>query len=141
MNKFTRKKIENYLYNYNYINTKIKILVSAKKDYEYKQNYTRYIKNKSSSLEEQAIRNINIEKRILKLKKWQNLIKDILCEYRKTDKLKYYFIFFKYFKKKEPIIIEKKLNINTKKQKDIRNEILQYIFFVAIKRNILKEVD
>ena len=65
------RKIENYLYNFNYIDTKINTIISNKSNEEYNQSYTKYIKNKSSSLEDQVIRNIGIEQRILKIRKWQ----------------------------------------------------------------------
>lgn len=142
MNKSTYRKIENYLYNYNYIDTKINSLLSSKTDYEYNQSYSKYIKNKSSSLEDQVIRNIDLEQRIFKIRKWQNLIKNILEEYQKTDNLKYSFIILKYFDRKNPILIENKLNLDFKQQKELQIEILQYIFCVALKYNMLsKEVN
>lgn len=141
MMSLTRKKIENYLYNYNYIDAKINTLISNKSDEEYNQNYTKYIKNKSSSLEDQVIRNIDLEQRIFKIRKWQNLIKNILEEYQKTDNLKYSFIILKYFDRENPILIENKLNLDFKQQKELQIEILQYIFCVALKYNMLsKEV-
>lgn len=142
MMNLTRKKIEKYLYNYNYIDARINTLISNKSDEEYNQNYSKYIKNKSSSLEDQVIRNIDIERRIFKIRKWQNLIKNILEEYKKTDNLKYSFIILKYFDRKNPILIENKLNLDFKQQKDLQIEILQYIFCIAIKYNMLsKEVN
>lgn len=142
MMNLTRKKIEKYLYNYNYIDARINALISNKSDEEYNQNYTKYIKNKSSSLEDQVIRNIDLEQRILKIRKWQNLIKNILEEYQKTNNLKYSFIILKYFDRENPILIENKLNLDFKQQKELQTEILQYIFCVAIKYNMLsKEVN
>ena len=141
MMNLTRKKIENYLYNYNYIDAKINTLISNKSDEEYNQNYSKYIKNKSSSLEDQVIRNIDLEQRIFKIRKWQNLIKNILEEYQKTNNLKYSFIILKYFDRENPILIENKLNLDFKQQKELQAEILQYIFCVALKYNMLsKEV-
>lgn len=141
LNNSTYRKIEFYLYNYNYIDTMIKNIIANRTDCEYNQNYTRYIKNKSSSLEDQVIRNIDLERRIFKINKWKNLIKNILEEYKQTNNLKYSFIFLQYFERQNPIEIENKLNINRKQQKDIKNEILNYIFFCAIQQNMLvKEV-
>ncbi|MBP3801622.1 MAG: hypothetical protein J6I85_06355 [Clostridia bacterium] len=136
------KKIEKYLYSYNYIDTKINTIISNKSNEEYNQSYTKYIKNKSSSLEDQVIRNIGLEQRILKIRKWQKLIKNILKEYEQTNNLKYSFIILKYFDRENPIIIENRLNLGFKEQKDIQAEILQYIFLVAIQNNMLvKEVN
>lgn len=137
MLNLTRKKIEKYLYNYNYIDARINTLISNKSDEEYNQNYSKYIKNKSSSLEDQVIRNIDLEQRIFKIRKWQNLIKNILEEYQKTNNLKYSFIILKYFDRENPILIENKLNLDFKQQKELQAEILQYIFCVALKYNML----
>lgn len=145
MNDFTIdntfKKIEHYLYNYDFIDAKIDILKSDILDSEYNQNYTRWIKNKSSSLEDLVIRNIDIERRILKLSKWKKLIDNILEEYGQSNQLFYNFINLKYFYKVDSLTIEKKLNLSVKEQKDIQAKILQYIFLLAIKQNILKEVN
>lgn len=135
------KKIEHYLYNYNFIDIKIDILKSDMIDSEYNQSYTRWIKNKSSSLEDQVIRNISIERRIFKINKWKKLITDVLEEYKSKNKAYYNFIDLKYIRKVNSLTIQEKLNLSLKEQKDIRAEILQYIFFLAIKRQMLREVN
>ncbi len=132
------KKIEYYLYNYDYIDAKIANIRSEISSSEYNQSYIKYIKNKSSSLEDQVIRNIGIEQRIYKIKKWKNLITFVLKRYKEKNMLIYYFIIFKYFHKLKPITIQEKLNLNTQEQKDIQAEILQYIFFVAVKKEMLR---
>lgn len=137
----TFKKIEHYLYNYDFIDVKISILKSEILDTEYNHNYTRWIKNKSSSLEDLVIKNIDIERRILKLRKWKKLIDNILEEYGQNNQLFYNFINLKYFRKVNTMIIQEKLNLNIKEQKDIQAKILQYIFLLAIKHNMLKEVN
>lgn len=137
----TYKKIEYYLYNYNYIDAKIESIKLDISDSEYNQNYRKYIKNKSSSLEDQVIRNIDIEQRIYKLTKWKNLITFVLEWYKQTNILNYNFMNLKYLKKASPDTIKKELNLSLKEQKDIQAEILQYIFFVAIKKGILREVN
>ena len=83
LRKLTFKKIEYYLYNYDYIDIRIDNIQMDINSLDYNQNYTKYIKNKSSSLEDQVIRNIDIEKRIYKLKRWKNLITFVLKKYRK----------------------------------------------------------
>ena len=67
------KKIEYYLKRYNLLDLKINKLSEYTDDYDYKQTYNKWLKNKCSSLEEEAIRNIELEQRIYKVKKWQNL--------------------------------------------------------------------
>ena len=134
----TYKKIESYLYNYDYIDEKINNMKLEISNAEYNQNYDKWIKNKSSSLEEQVIRNINMEQRIYKLQRWKRLITYVLNRYKKTNKLNYDFINLKYFNRKSPIEIQEKLNLNIEKQKDMQIEILQHIFFIAIKQELLK---
>lgn len=145
MNNFTRsntyKKIEYYLYNYDFIDAKINILKTEMSDSEYNQNYVRWIKNKSSSLEDLVIRNMDIERKIFKLGKWKKLIDNILKEYGQNNQLFYNFIHLKYFLKFDSPTIEEKLNLCLKEQKDIQAKILQYIFLLAIKNNMLKEVN
>lgn len=134
----TFRKIEYYLYNYDYIDIKIANIRAEISGSEYNQNYSRYIKNKSSSLEDQVIRNIGIEQRIYKIKKWKNLINFVLRKYKLTNKEYYYFINLKYFCKVSPPTIQSKLKLNIQEQKDIQSKILQYIFLIAVKKGMLR---
>ena len=141
------KKIEYYLKRYNLLDLKINKLSEYTDDYDYKQTYNKWLKNKCSSLEEEAIRNIELEQRIYKVKKWQNLITLILEHYKSKDKVKYKFICFKYFKKLAPIKIQANIlnkiwdKLTEEEQENLRIEILNYILAVAIKKNMLKEVE
>ncbi len=137
----TYKKIEYYLYNYDFIDAKVSNLKNEISDSEYNQNYTRWIKNKSSSLEDLVIKNMDIERKILKLNKWKMLIDNMLKEFGQKNQLYYNFIHLKYFIKLNSSEIEEKLNLSLKEQKDIQAKILQYIFLLAIKNNMLKEVN
>ena len=137
----TFRKIEYYLYNYDYIDIKIENINFDTDTSDYNQSYYKYIKNKSSSLEDQVIRNIGIEQRIHKLNKWKSLIASVLKKYKETNILKYDFIDLKYFRRVHPITIQKELGLSIKEQKDIQVEILQYIFFLAIKKGMLREVN
>lgn len=86
-----------------------------------------WLKNKCSSLEEEAIRNIELEQRIYKVRKWQSLITFILEHYKSKDKVKYKFIcfkYFKYFKKLTPIKIQERMNLTEKEQESLRVKIL-----------------
>ena len=131
------KKIEYYLYNYYLIDYKIELLKANNEDYDYKQTYYKWIKNKSSSVEDEAMRNIENERIILKMKKWKKLIEIVLEHYLKSDTLKYNYIKLKYFDRYDDSKIKEKLNI--KNLKNIRTEITQYIYLVAIKNNMLKD--
>ena len=135
------KKIENYLYHYNFIDYKISLLEEELSDYNYKQTYNIWIKDQSNSLENEAIRNIGLKQRIYKYRKWQTLISQILDKFKLEDNKKYKFICYKYFKKLNHYQIQARMNLNKNEQEDLKYEILNYIFTVAIKKNMLKEVE
>ena len=128
------KKIEYYLKRYKVLDLKIRKLSEYSDEYDYKSTYNKWIKNKSSSLEEYVIRNIALEQRIYKVRKWENLITATLEYYKTKDKLKYKFICLKYFKKLTPIQIQEKMNLTEEEQNNLRFQILNYIFGVAIKK-------
>ena len=136
------EKIEYYLKRYNLLDYKISKLSEYADDYDYyRQTYNKWLKNKCSSLEEDAIRNIEIEQRIYKIRKWQSLINAILEHYKSKDKVKYKFICLKYFKKLTPIKIQERMNLTEQEQDDLTKVILNFILSVAIKKNMLKEVE
>ena len=141
MYDITLKKIEHYLYYYNLMDYKISLLKEEHEDCNYKQTYKIWIKNQSNSLENEAIRNISVEQRIYKLKKWQMLISQILNKYKLENKEKYKFICYKYFKKLNHYQIQSRMHLNKHEQEELKLEILNYILFVAIKKNMLKEVE
>lgn len=137
-------KIEYYLYNYNRISYRINNLNEQNEDIDYNHfSYSMWIKtklNKGNSLENQIVNKINNECIIIKLNAWKNLIDNVIEKYRKKNKLFYKFIQLKYFLKFDTYKIKEKLNLSVKEQKDIQAKILKYIFLLAIKRNLLKEV-
>ena len=133
------KKIEYYLYIYNDIGTQINELKEKMINYEYNQNYGRWIKNKSSSLEDFIIRNDNLKEVIITKCKWKKIITRVLNKYKKEDKLKYEFINLKYFNKENKFNIKEKIKLSFEEQKNMQDEILQYIFALAIQNGMLKE--
>lgn len=133
------KKIENYLYTYNDIDTQIKELKEKMLNYEYNQNYYRFIKNKSSSLEDFIIKKDRMKEIIVLKCKWKKIITTVLSKYEKEDRLKYQFIKLKYMKRANTNSIAQKLNLNYKEQEKLKDEILQYIYSFAIKNGMLKE--
>ena len=133
------KKIEYYLYTYNDIDTRINELKEKMLNYEYNQNYGRWIKNKSSSLEDFIIRNDNLKEVIITKCKWKKITTRVLNKYKKEDKLKYKFINLKYFKKENKFNIKEKIKLSFEEQKNMQDEILQYIFALAIQNGMLKE--
>lgn len=133
------KKIEYYLYIYNDIDTQINELKEKMLNYEYNQNYGRWIKNKSSSLEDFIIRNDNLKEVIITKCKWKKITTRVLNKYQKEDKLKYKFINLKYFNKENKFNIKEKIKLSFEEQKNMQDEILQYIFALAIQNGMLKE--
>lgn len=69
------------------------------------------------------------------------MINAILEQYKLKDKMKYKFICLKYFKKLTPIKIQERMDLTLKEQEKLKIEILNYILSVAIKKNMLKEVE
>lgn len=134
-------KIENYLYHYNLIDYRICLLEEELSDCNYRQTYNIWIKDQSNSLENEAIRNIGLQQRIYKFKKWQILINQILNKFKLEDNEKYKFICYKYFKKLNHYQIQARMNLNRSEQEKLRLKILNYILDVAIKKNMLKEVE
>lgn len=137
-------KIEYYLYNYKEILDRINKLNTQNSDLDYNHfNYGLWIRtklNRGNSLENQVVNKINNECIIKKLNLWRKLIQEVLKEYKETDSLKYKFICLKYIKKLSDTEIEEILKIDKYKQKDIRTNILHYIFLLCLKKNILREV-
>ncbi|MCI9039048.1 MAG: hypothetical protein HFJ29_04145 [Clostridia bacterium] len=132
------KKIEYYLYNYDYIDIKIQNAKMEILNSEYNQNYYKWLKNQSSSLENQVIKNIEIEQKIYRMKKWKKLIEAILKRYQNTNILYYNFINLKYFQRATLYTIQQKLRLNEEEQKDIQTKIVQYIFFAAVRNKMLR---
>ena len=129
------RKIEYYLYNYDYIDVKIENINFDADVSDYNQSYYKYIKNKSSSLEDQVIRNIEIEQRIYKLNKWKSIINSVLKKYKETDILKYNFIDLKYFRKVHPITIQKELGLSKRAKRYTSWNIAVYLFSCNKKRD------
>lgn len=140
-NEDTNKKIEQYLNDYTKLDDKINILKSIIQDEEYNQNYVRYIKHRSSSLEDLVIRNMELEQKILKIRKWKSLITIVFNNYKSRNELFYKFLNLKYIEKVDPSYIQEKLNLSSQQQKDIERKILRYILLLAIKNKMLREVN
>lgn len=140
-NEDTNKKIEQYLNDYTKLDEKINILKSIIQDEEYNQNYARYIKHRSSSLEDLVIRNMELEQKILKIRKWKSLITIVFNNYKFRNELFYKFLNLKYIEKVDPSYIQEKLNLSSQQQKDIERKILRYILLLAIKNKMLREVN
>lgn len=140
MNTNTYNKIQKYLYNYKNIDKTIENIKFDMLDYNHLgyNNWLKAISNNGKTLEDKII-DIDNNRVILKLRKWKKLISNILENYKKTDNIKYQYICLKYFDDKSIEEIQSKLKLNKKEQKDMQVEILQHIFLLAIRNNLLKE--
>lgn len=140
MNTNTYNKIQKYLYNYKNIDKTIESIKFDMLDYNHLgyNNWLKAISNNGKTLEDKII-DIDNNRIILKLRKWKKLISDVLENYKKTDNIKYQYICLKYFDDKSIEEIQSKLKLNKKEQKDMQVEILQHIFLLAIRNNLLKE--
>ena len=136
----TYNKIQKYLYNYKNIDKTIESIKFDMLDYNHfgYNNWLKSISNNAKTLEDKII-DIDNNRVILKLRKWKKLISDVLENYKKTDNIKYQYICLKYFDNNSWEEIQSKLKLNRKKQKDMQVEILQHIFLLAIRNNLLKE--
>ncbi len=140
MNTNTYNKIQKYLYNYKNIDKTIESIKFDMLDYNHLgyNNWLKAISNNGKTLEDKIL-DIDNNRIILKLRKWKKLISDVLENYKKTDNIKYQYICLKYFDDKSIEEIQSKLKLNKKEQKDMQVEILQHIFLLAIRNNLLKE--
>lgn len=140
MNTNTYNKIQKYLYNYKNIDKTIESIKFDMLDYNHLgyNNWLKAISNNGKTLEDKIL-DIDNNRVILKLRKWKKLISDVLENYKKTDNIKYRYICLKYFDDKSTEEIQSKLKLNKKEQKDMQVEILQHIFLLAIRNNLLKE--
>jgi len=138
MNKTEYKKIEYYLYNYNNIDDLIdeikdglinSVNVSGS---VWRKGITVY----NNTLENQVIKIIE-NKKILKFKRWQVLIKKVLAFLLQKYPKYYDFIIQKYFQKKSKDEIERTLKFDFKKQKIIKDKLIEFVYKNAKIRNLV----
>lgn len=139
MNNNKYKKILKYLYNFKNIdetidNIKLDMINYNNLGYN---NWIKSISNNGKTLEDKIIE-IDNNRVIIRLKKWKELISEILEYYKKTDNIKYQYICLKYFENKSSEKIQSQLKLNRKEQKDMQTIILQHIFFRAVRQKLLR---
>ena len=138
MNKTDYKKIEYYLYNYSNID---KLIDEIKDGLINSVNISGSAWRKgitvcNNTLENQVIKIIE-NKKILEFKRWQVLIKKVLA-FLLQKYLKYYdFINLKYFKKQSKDEIEETLKFDFKKQKIIKDKLIEFVYKNAKMRNLV----
>lgn len=138
MNKTEYKKIEYYLYNYNNIDE----LIDEIKDGLINSvnvsgsAWRKGITVCNNTLENQAIKIIE-NKKILEFKRWQVLIKKVLAFLLQKYPKYYDFIIQKYIQKKSKDEIEQALKFNFKKQKIIKDKLIEFVYKNAKIRNLV----
>ena len=138
MNKTEYKKIEYYLYNYNNIDE----LIDEIKDGLINSvnvsgsAWRKGITVCNNTLENQAIKIIE-NKKIIEFKRWQVLIKKVLAFLLQKYPKYYDFIIQKYIQKKSKDEIEQALKFDFKKQKIIKDKLIEFVYKNAKMRNLV----
>lgn len=138
MNKTDYKKIEYYLYNYINID---KLIDEIKDGLINSVNVSGSAWRKgitvcNNTLENQVIKIIE-NKKILEFKRWQVLIKKVLSFLLQKYPKYYDFITQKYFQKKSKDEIERTLKFDFKKQKIIKDKLIEFVYKNAKMRNLV----
>lgn len=138
MNKTDYKKIEYYLYNYSNID---KLIDEIKDGLINSVNISGSAWRKgitvcNNTLENQVIKIIE-NKKILEFKRWQVLIKKVLAFLLQKYPKYYDFITQKYFQKKSKDEIERTLKFDFKKQKIIKDKLIEFVYKNAKIRNLV----
>lgn len=138
MNKTDYKKIEYYLYNYSNID---KLIDEIKDGLINSVNVSGSAWRKgitvcNNTLENQVIKIIE-NKKILEFKRWQVLIKKVLVFLLQKYPKYYDFINLKYFKKQSKDEIEETLKFDFKKQKIIKDKLIEFVYKNAKMRNLV----
>lgn len=138
MNKTEYKKIEYYLYNYNNID---ELIDEIKDGLINSVNVSGSVWRKgitvcNNTLENQVIKIIE-SKKILEFKRWQVLIKKVLAFLLQKYPKYYDFIIQKYIQKKSKDEIEQTLKFDFKKQKIIKDKLIEFVYKNAKIRNLV----
>ena len=138
MNKTDYKKIEYYLYNYSNID---KLIDDIKDGLINSVNVSGSAWRKgitvcNNTLENQVIKIIE-NKKILEFKRWQVLIKKVLVFLLQKYPKYYDFINLKYFQKQSKDEIEETLKFDFKKQKIIKDKLIEFVYKNAKMRNLV----
>lgn len=138
MKKTDYKKIEYYLYNYNNID---ELIEEIKNGLINSVNVSGSAWRKgitvcNNTLENQVIKIIE-NKKILEFKRWQVLIKKVLAFLLQKYPKYYDFITQKYFQKKSKDEIERTLKFDFKKQKIIKDKLIEFVYKNAKIRNLV----
>lgn len=130
------KKIEKYLY-YLY---EPEVLVQEVRDYyiaRMNMSKTTWLKGRNT-MENQVVKMID-SKQLKEIKRWLEFLKDTLAFY-KFEKPRFYgFIRLKYLKKRSDEDVQFVMELDKKKFKELKNEVIGSIYIRAILNGIIKK--
>ncbi len=138
MTKVDYKKIEFYLYNYNNID---ELIDEIKEGLINSVNVSGSAWRKgitvcNNTLENQVIKIIE-NRKIMELKRWQVLIKKVLAFLVQKYPKYYDFVKIKYFQKRSKDEIKQALKFDSKKQKIIKDKLIEFVYKNAKIRNLV----
>lgn len=133
------KTIDFFLYHYELLNKKQELLSEEIEGVDLRSTYNKWLKRKSSSTEDVALRNIDLEIKKAKVLKWKELIDEVINFYKENEEIKYKYFIFKYIKRYSSKIIEQALNLTENEQKEMQIEIRKYVFLLAISKELLRK--
>ncbi|MDO5556686.1 MAG: hypothetical protein Q4G05_00350 [Clostridia bacterium] len=105
------------------------------------QDVNSYIQSKnkiSQKVANKAINNIIIKDKIEFYKKWKEIIKVVLEEYKETDKLKHDYMIYKFFRQYQIPKIEMLLYIKSTMQNTLRHTIIYRVALLAVQEKLIK---
>lgn len=130
------KKIEKYLYHL----YEPEVLVQDVRDYYISRmniSKTTWLK-RQNSMENQIIKMMD-SKQLKEIKIWLEFLKDTLAFYKEEKPRFYGFIRLKYLRKRSDEEIQSVMQLDKKKFKELKNEIIGSIYIRAILNGIVKE--
>lgn len=133
------KTIDFFLYHYMLLDSQVSLLQEQIEGFDLRSTYKKWLKRKSSSTEDIALRNIDLELKRAKFLGWKKLIDEVVNEYKENEEMKYKYFVFKYIKNYNSSIIEKALNLSENEQRDMQIQIRKHILLLAINKKLLRE--
>lgn len=130
------KKIERYLYHL----YEPEVLVQDVRDYYISRmniSKTTWLKGQNS-MENQVVKMMD-SKQLKEIKRWLVFLKETLAFYKEEKPRFYGFIRLKYLRKRTDEDIQSVMNLDKKKLKELKNEVIGSIYIRAILNGIVKE--
>ena len=127
------RKIEFYLYNYDNLDN---LVMGIRDKYLNRINLSKTTWLKGTNTFENQVVDMIDDKRIKEINEWQVFLKGILAFLNSKYPEYYEFVSLKYIKKKRKKEIKRLLKINDKEYENMRNNIINFIYYDAISKSI-----